>query len=153
MRFNNSNYQFLCSGPFHWTHVLLRCQGKLLQGCGPDDALIESAVFGPGVKDLVLNGSHYIWAPTGMLIVDEPDPFTLMADDLVPKEHNSIPRDGASGDATDYTGCKAKLSTTVWSHNWIAWEVASGLSRVWGVRGQIWALPILWSLAVAGHYQ
>ena len=24
----------LCLGPFHWTRVLLRCQGKLLRGTG-----------------------------------------------------------------------------------------------------------------------
>ena len=41
---------FLCLGPFHWTRVLLRCQGKLLHGSGPDDALIECGVFGPGVN-------------------------------------------------------------------------------------------------------
>jgi hypothetical protein len=61
----------LCMGPFHWTRVLLRCQGKLLRGSGPDDALIECAVFGPGVIESVLNGSHYVRALTGMLIVED----------------------------------------------------------------------------------
>ena len=56
---------FLCLGPFHWTRVLLRYQGKLLRGSGPDDALIECAVFGPGVIESVLNGSHYVRALTG----------------------------------------------------------------------------------------
>ena len=59
------------AGPFHWTCVLLRCQGNLLRGCGPDDALIECAVFGPGVIESVLNGSHYVRALTGMLIVED----------------------------------------------------------------------------------
>ena len=62
---------FLCMGPFHWTRVLLRCQGKLLRGSGPDDALVECAVFGPGVIESVLNGSHYVRALTGMLIVED----------------------------------------------------------------------------------
>ena len=62
---------FLCMGPFHWTRVLLRCQGKLLRGSGPDDALIECGVFGPGVIESVLNGSHYVRALTGMLIVED----------------------------------------------------------------------------------
>lgn len=62
---------FLCLGPFHWTRVLLRCQGKLLRGSGPDDALIECAVFGPGVIESALNGSHYVRAVTGMLIVED----------------------------------------------------------------------------------
>lgn len=62
---------FLCLGPFHWTRVLLRCQGKLLRSSGPDDALIECAVFGPGVIESVLNGSHYVRALTGMLIVED----------------------------------------------------------------------------------
>ena len=62
---------FLCLGPFHWTRVLLRCLGKLLRGSGVDDALIECAVFGPGVIESVLNGSHYVRALTGMLIVED----------------------------------------------------------------------------------
>jgi hypothetical protein len=62
---------FLCLCPLHWTRVLLRCQGKFLRGSGPDDALIECAVFGPGVMESMLNGSHYIWALTGMLIVED----------------------------------------------------------------------------------
>ena len=62
---------FLCMGPFHWTRVLLRCQGKLLQGSGLDDALIECGVFGPGVIETVLNGSHYVRALTGMLMVED----------------------------------------------------------------------------------
>ena len=33
---------FLCLGPFHWTRVLLKCQGRQLRGSGPDDALIET---------------------------------------------------------------------------------------------------------------
>ena len=40
---------FIGMGPFHWTRVLLRCQGKLLRGSGIDDALVECGVFGPGV--------------------------------------------------------------------------------------------------------
>ena len=60
---------FLCLGPFHWTRVLLRCQGKLLRGSGPDDALVECAVFGPGVIESVLTGSHYVRALTGMLLL------------------------------------------------------------------------------------
>ena len=60
---------FFCLGPFHWTRVLLRNQGILLRGSGPDDALIECAVFGPGVIESVLHVSHYVRALTGMLIV------------------------------------------------------------------------------------
>ena len=62
---------FLCMGPFHWTRVLLKCQGKLLRGSGPDDALIECAVFRTVVIESVLNGSHYVRALTGMLIVED----------------------------------------------------------------------------------
>ena len=51
---------FLCMGPFHWTKILLRCQGRLLRGSGIDDGLVECDVFGPGVKDSALNGSHYV---------------------------------------------------------------------------------------------
>ena len=40
---------FLCLGSFHWTIVLLRCQGKLLRDSVPDDTLIECAVFGPSI--------------------------------------------------------------------------------------------------------
>ena len=43
----------------------------MLRGSGPDDALIECAVFGPGVIESVLNGSHYVWALTWMLIVED----------------------------------------------------------------------------------
>ena len=60
---------FLCMGPFHWARVLLRCLGKLLRGSGPDDALVECAMF--GVIESVLNGSHYVRALTGMLIVED----------------------------------------------------------------------------------
>ena len=62
---------FLCLEPLHWIRVLLRCQGKLLRVSGPDDALIECAVFGPGVIESVLNNSHYVRALTGMLIVED----------------------------------------------------------------------------------
>ena len=60
-------------GPFRWTRVLLRCQGNLLRGSGPDDVLIGCAVpvFGPGEAESVLNGSHYVRAITGMLIVED----------------------------------------------------------------------------------
>ena len=61
---------FLCMGPFHWTKILLRCQGRLLRGSGIDDGLVECDVFGPGVKDSVLNGSHYVRSLTGMLIIE-----------------------------------------------------------------------------------
>ncbi|KAH3803977.1 hypothetical protein DPMN_132249 [Dreissena polymorpha] len=54
---------FLCMGPFHWTRVLLRRQSKLLRGSGLDDALIECGVFGPGVIETLMNGSHYVRAP------------------------------------------------------------------------------------------
>ncbi|KAH3729207.1 hypothetical protein DPMN_055173 [Dreissena polymorpha] len=62
---------FLCMGRFHLTRVLLRCQGKLLRGSGLDDALMECGVFGPGVIETVLNGSHYARALTGMLMVED----------------------------------------------------------------------------------
>src|SRR6218665_1318277 len=62
---------FLCMGFFHWTRVLLRCQGKLLRVSGPDDALIQCGVFGPGGIESVLNGSHYVRAINGMLIVED----------------------------------------------------------------------------------
>ena len=52
----------ICLGPVHWTCVLLRCQGKLLRGSGPDDAVVECGVFGPGVVESVLNGSHSVRA-------------------------------------------------------------------------------------------
>ena len=61
----------LCMGPFHWTRVLLRCQGKLIKGSGVDDGLIETSVFGPGVIESVLNGHHYVRALAGMLIVED----------------------------------------------------------------------------------
>ncbi len=62
---------FIGMGPFHWTRVLLRCQGKLLRGSGIDDALVECGVFGPGVLESALNGGHYVRAITGMLIVED----------------------------------------------------------------------------------
>ncbi|KAL8605683.1 hypothetical protein ACOMHN_066285 [Nucella lapillus] len=61
----------LCLGPFHWTRILLRCQGKLLRGSGLDDALVECGVFGRGVIESALNGTHYVRALTGMLIVED----------------------------------------------------------------------------------
>ena len=70
---------FLCMGPFHWTKILLRCQGRLLRGSGIDDGLVECGVFGPGVKDSVLNGSHYVRSLTGMLIIEDVIPFSTMA--------------------------------------------------------------------------
>lgn len=57
-----------CMGPFHWTRVLLRCQGKLLRGSGPDDALVECAVFGPVVIVGVKRQPLYVRALTGMLM-------------------------------------------------------------------------------------
>ena len=44
---------------------VFRCQGKLLQGSGPDDALIEYAMFVPSVIELVLHPGALI----GMQIV------------------------------------------------------------------------------------
>ncbi|KAL8619946.1 hypothetical protein ACOMHN_015228 [Nucella lapillus] len=61
----------VCLGPFHWTRILLRCQGKLLRGSGLDDALVECGVFGRGVIESALNGTHYVRALTGMLIVED----------------------------------------------------------------------------------
>ena len=61
----------LCLGPFHWTRVLLRCQGKLLRGSGLDDALVECGVFGSGVIESALTDHHYVRALTGMLIVED----------------------------------------------------------------------------------
>ena len=62
---------FPCMGPFHWCRILLRCAGKLLRGTGIDDALVECGIFGPIVIDTVLNGSHYVRALTGMLVVED----------------------------------------------------------------------------------
>ena len=67
----SSVHLLLCLGPFHWTRVLHRCQGKLLRGTGLDDALVEFGVFGSGVLESALNGSNFVWALTGMLIVED----------------------------------------------------------------------------------
>ncbi|KAH3737370.1 hypothetical protein DPMN_043953 [Dreissena polymorpha] len=58
-------------GPFHWIRVLLRCQGKRLRGSGLNDALIEYWLFGSGEIEPVFNGSHYVRALTGMLMVED----------------------------------------------------------------------------------
>lgn len=58
-------------GPFHLTKVLLKIQGKFLRGSGVDDAFIECAVFGPGVVEAVLNGSHYVRSLAGVLMVED----------------------------------------------------------------------------------
>ena len=58
-------------GPFHWCRIILRCAGKLLRGTGIDDAMIECEIFGPVVIESALNGSHYVRALTGVLIVED----------------------------------------------------------------------------------
>ena len=60
-----------CMGPFHWERILLKCQGRLLRGSGIDDALVECEVFGKGVLESVLNGTHYYRSFAGMLIVED----------------------------------------------------------------------------------
>ena len=62
---------FPCMVPFHWCRILLRCAGKLLRGTGIDDAVVECEIFGPVVVESALNGSHYVRALTGMLIVED----------------------------------------------------------------------------------
>ena len=62
---------FPCMGPFHWCWIILRCAGKLLRGTGIDDAMIECEIFGPVVIESALNGSHYVRALTGVLIVED----------------------------------------------------------------------------------
>ena len=62
---------FPCMGPFHWCRIILRCAGKLLRGTGIDDAMIECEIFGPVVIESALNGSHYVRALTGVLIVED----------------------------------------------------------------------------------
>ena len=51
--------------------ILLKYLGKYLRGSGPDDALIECSVFGPGVLETVLNGTHFVRSLTGTLIVED----------------------------------------------------------------------------------
>lgn len=51
--------------------MLLRCQGKLLQGSGPDDVLVECAVFGPSVIESVLNCNQYVRALIGILTEED----------------------------------------------------------------------------------
>ena len=58
-------------GPFHTTRILLKCQGKYLRGSGIDDALIARSVFGSGVIETVLNGTHYVRSFAGVLIVED----------------------------------------------------------------------------------
>ena len=58
-------------GSFHMSRILLKCQGKYLRGSGPDDALIECSVFGPGVLETVLNGTHFVRSLTGTLMVED----------------------------------------------------------------------------------
>ena len=58
-------------GPFHTSRIHLKCQGKFLRGSGVDDALIECSVFGSGVIETVLNGSHYVHSLTGVSIVED----------------------------------------------------------------------------------
>ncbi|KAH3870576.1 hypothetical protein DPMN_033764 [Dreissena polymorpha] len=58
-------------GPFPWDPCLHRCQGKHLRGSGLDDVLLECWVFGTGAIEILLNGSHYLRALTGMLMVED----------------------------------------------------------------------------------
>ena len=51
--------------------ILHKYLGKYLRGSGPDDALIECSVFGPGVLETVLNGTHFVRSLTGTLIVED----------------------------------------------------------------------------------
>jgi len=44
----------------------------LLTLAGPDDALIECGVFGPGVIQSVLNGNHYVRAVTSLVCFSTP---------------------------------------------------------------------------------
>lgn len=64
------NDMILCIGHFHRTYVLLGCQGKLLRCSGSDDVLVECCIFGPGVIELVLNGSQYARVLVWVLIVE-----------------------------------------------------------------------------------
>lgn len=93
---------FLCLEPFHWTCVLFRCQGKLLRGSAPDDALIECAVFAPGVTECL---ERQLSGPASHKDVEcgGPDPFTLVADVLALQGQNCISIAGASGDALRIT--------------------------------------------------
>ena len=62
---------FLMLGPFHWTKILLRCEGRLFAGSGIDDALKECEVFGPNVLDPVINGGHYVRSMTAVLLIQD----------------------------------------------------------------------------------
>ena len=80
--------------------------GKLLRGSGPDDALIESGVFGPGVIESVLNGSHYVRALIGMLIVED----LIRSLQWQAFWHQSyISSAGAGEDIAKHAGCKQTL--------------------------------------------
>ena len=51
-------------------HYTAMCR-KVLRGTGIDDAMIECEIFGHVVIELALNGSHYVRALTGLLIVED----------------------------------------------------------------------------------
>ena len=60
-----------CMGPFHDERVLMKCGGKHLRGSGVDTALVECEVFGPGVLETVLTGSHYYRSLVGIEVLED----------------------------------------------------------------------------------
>ena len=58
-------------GGFHLAKNALRCAGKYLRGSGIEDSLIENHIFGTGVTETVLAGSHYYRSFVGLSIVED----------------------------------------------------------------------------------
>lgn len=58
-------------GAFHMTKVALRCAGTYLSGCGIEDGLIETEIYGSKTVQSVMSGSHYVRSLQGMLIISE----------------------------------------------------------------------------------
>ena len=56
-------------GSFHMTKIALGATGKYVLGCGLDDAVIETKIFGKKTIEAVLGGTHYVRSIRGMPII------------------------------------------------------------------------------------
>ena len=54
---------FPMMGGFHMAKVAMHCIGKYLKGCGIEDALVETSVFGLKTIESIIDGSNYVLAP------------------------------------------------------------------------------------------
>ena len=56
-------------GGFHMAKCVEHCIGKFVRGCGLEDSLLETVVFGEKVLESVLCGTNYVRALRGLLIL------------------------------------------------------------------------------------